>query len=56
MAAHRRLDGARRRMDEDAFRPSSVIERLVAQVIGGWEQVRAQVNFNSFTAARPAAE
>ena len=38
-SAYRRLDRARRRMDEDNFRPSSVIERLVLQVIGGWEQV-----------------
>ena len=43
-------------MDEDAFDPSAVVERLVLQVIGGWEQVRAQVNFNSFTDAGPDAE
>jgi hypothetical protein len=33
-AAFKRLDTVRRRLDEDAFTPSPVIERLVLQVIG----------------------
>lgn len=51
MAAFMRLESARRRMDGDAFTPSPVIERLVLQVIGGWELLKAEVNFHSFTAA-----
>ena len=31
-------------------------ERTVLTVLGGWELVRAQVNFNSFTDAGPDAE
>jgi hypothetical protein len=45
-----------RTREEDAFVPSSVIERLVLQVIGGWELVRAYVNFSSFTEAGPERE
>jgi hypothetical protein len=50
-AAFERLDKMRRRLDADAFTPSSVIERLVLQVIGGWELVKAEVAFHGFTAA-----
>lgn len=46
-----------RRYDErKIFRPSENLERTVLTVIGGWEMVRAQVNFNSFTDAGPDAE
>jgi hypothetical protein len=48
--------GERRFIEADTFRPSQNIERTVLQVVGGWEQVRAQVNFNSFTEAGPGAE
>jgi hypothetical protein len=50
MVAFRRLDRVRRRLDHDAFTPSAVIERLVLQVIGGWENVKAEVNLRSFAA------
>jgi hypothetical protein len=33
MAAFKRIDTVRRRLDEDAFAPSPVIERLVLQVM-----------------------
>lgn len=56
MAAFKRLDKVRRRLDEDAFAPSSVIERLVLQVIGGWELVKAEIYFHGFTAAGFGAE
>jgi hypothetical protein len=55
-AAFERLDKARRRLDDDAFTPSSVIERLVLQVIAGWEQVKAEVAFHGFHAAGFGAE
>jgi hypothetical protein len=56
MGAFNRLQKVRRRLDEDAFRPSSVIERLVLQVIGGWELVKAEVAFHSFAAAGSDAQ
>jgi hypothetical protein len=56
MAAFNRLDKVRRRLDDDAFWPSSVIERLVLQVIGGWEQVKAEIAFHGFHAAGSDAE
>jgi hypothetical protein len=47
----------RRRYDErEILRPSENLERTVLTVLGGWEMVRAQVNFNSFTDAGPDAE
>jgi hypothetical protein len=55
-AAFKRLDSVRRRLDEDAFEPSPVIERLVLQVIGGWELVKAEIYFHSFAAAGFGAE
>ena len=52
-----RSTGRRRSFIEaDAFRPSQNIERTVLKVLGGWEQVRAWVNFSSFTEAGPDAE
>jgi hypothetical protein len=51
MEAIQRLHGASRPLGSDAFMPSSVIERLVLQVIGGWEHVKAEVNFHSFAVA-----
>ena len=42
--------------EREIFRPSENLERTVLKVIGGWEMVRAQVNFNSFTDAGPDAE
>jgi hypothetical protein len=47
MHAFNRLDKVRRRLDDDAFMPSPVIERLVLQVIGGWEQVKAEIYFHA---------
>jgi hypothetical protein len=47
----------RRRYDvREILQPSENLERTVLTVIGGWELVRAQVNFNSFTDAGPDAE
>lgn len=40
----------------EILQPSESLERTVLTVIGGWELVRAQVNFNSFTDAGPDAE
>ncbi len=56
MAAFNRLDKVRRRLDEDAFTPSPVIERLVLQVIGGWELVKAEISFHGFATAGFGAE
>jgi hypothetical protein len=56
MDAFKRLDKVRRRLDDDAFMPSPVIERLVLQVIGGWEQVKAEIYFHGFQAAGFDAE
>lgn len=49
-------DNRRQYVEADNFQPSENLERTVLQMIGGWEQVRAQVNFNSFTDAGPDAE
>jgi hypothetical protein len=49
------LELARRRQ-EAAFRPSSTIEALVLQIIGGWEQLKAAVNMYQFLDAGPGAE
>jgi hypothetical protein len=56
MAAFNRLETARRRLDEDAFMQSPVIERLVLQVIGGWELVKSEIYVHGFTAAGFGAE
>lgn len=51
------MAGERLRYDpREILRPSENLERTVLTVIGGWELVRAQVNFNSFTDAGPDAE
>jgi hypothetical protein len=51
MSAYQRLSAVNQRLDRDAFILSSVIERLVLQVIGGWEQVKAALNFHKYAAA-----
>jgi hypothetical protein len=48
--AFRRLQQIRD-VEQAAFIPSSVIERLVLQVMGGWENVISEVNFHRFAAA-----
>ena len=51
------MAGERRRYDvREILQPSENLERTVLTVIGGWELVRAQVNFNSFTDAGPDTE
>lgn len=42
--------------EREILRASENLERTVLTVLGGWELVRAQVNFNSFTDAGPDAE
>lgn len=39
-----------------SFEPSRLIERLVLQVLGGWSNVIAEVNFARFSAAGPDSE
>lgn len=50
MAAFRRLQRIRD-VEREAFIPSPVMERLVLQVMGGWENVISEVNFSRFAAA-----
>jgi hypothetical protein len=45
-----------RRRQEGSFRPSTTIEALVLQVIGGWEQLKATVNMYRFLEAGPDSE
>lgn len=39
-----------------SFQPSRVIERLVLQILGGWSNVIAEVNFARFSATGPDAD
>jgi hypothetical protein len=42
--------------ERHSFEPSGTIERLVLQILGGWSNVTAQVNFARFSAAGQDAE
>ena len=55
MAAYRRLKKIQD-VERQAFYPSSILERLVLQVMGGWENLKTEVNLSRFTAAGPAAD
>lgn len=47
---------ARQQAERDSFIPSSVLERLCLQILGGWQNVIGAVNFASFHAAGHGAD
>jgi hypothetical protein len=55
MRAYARI-AANQEAEEQSFDPSSVMERLILQVLGCWANMLAEVNASRFSAAGPGAD